>query len=126
VNGRQLRRNVGHGRGGGRTGCGSGVCARGGRKSSGKGEKGAPVGGFYRGRGETERGPREEEVGVRRPLMAATITSSLMASLMAGINGRQNGERGERGNGRRFLVWGRREGGSGWARPGSVGVRAHR
>jgi hypothetical protein len=58
--------------------------------------------------------------------MAVAITSSLMASLMVDINGRQNGERGERGNGRRFLVWGRREGGSGWARPGSVGVRAHR
>jgi hypothetical protein len=72
--------------------------ARGGRESLGRGEKGDPVGGFYRGGGETERAPREEEVAVRRPLMVAAITSSLMVA----VNGRGNGERGERGNGRRF------------------------
>jgi hypothetical protein len=71
------------------------------RESSDRGKKGAPVGGFYRGREETEKALREEVAG-RRPLMAATITSPLMVSLMASVNGRENGERGKRGNDRQF------------------------
>jgi hypothetical protein len=68
---------------------------RGGSTGTGGREK-SFASGFYRGREETERAPREEEVAGRRPLMAAAITSSLMASLMAAVRG--NVESGERGN----------------------------
>jgi hypothetical protein len=72
--------------------------ARGVRERSRAGERRARPGSIYREKRGRGRDAREEVTGL--PLMAVAITSSLMASLMAVVDGRENGERGERGHGR--------------------------